>query len=149
MARLVPGHTEVVLRFRSYVGFGKLDQKLLKALDGPVKVFEVEFRISFPKNQLADEILRRQKTDETVVLIAVQIQEDHGGSPFHTEPAHQRLVLAEIDLKGNEAFLNSKTDVRIGIGDSLQLLTPNSEVIIIIHQDQFLFLPCLCLGLRE
>ena len=84
-----------------------------------------------------------------MVLVTIRVQDDNGGGPFHTEPAHQRLVFVEINLKGNEAFRNGKTDIGIGISNSLQLFTPNSEVIIVIHQDQFLFLPCLCLGRRE
>ncbi len=84
-----------------------------------------------------------------MVLVTIRVQEDNGGGPFYTEPTYHGLVLVEINLEGNETFLNGKTDIGIRIGNSLQLFTPDSEVIVIIHQDQFLFLPCLCLGRRE
>lgn len=84
-----------------------------------------------------------------MVLLTLWIQNDNAGSPFHTESAHQGLVLVEINLEGNKTLLNGKTDVRIGIRNSLQLFAPNSEVIVIIHQNQFLLFLCLCLGRRE
>ena len=84
-----------------------------------------------------------------MVLLALWIQDDNGGSPFHTESAHQGLVLVEINLEGDKTLLNGKADVRIGVRNSLQLLTPNSEVIVVIHQDQFLLFLCLGLGRRE
>jgi hypothetical protein len=47
-------------------------------------------------------------------------------------------------LKRNEIVLHGETDVWIGIGNSCQLLAPDSEIIIIVHQDKLFFLlrPC-------
>ena len=80
-----------------------------------------------------------------MVLIAIGIQDDDRRSPFHAEAIDQGLVLVEINLKGNVTFLDRKTDIGVRVGNSFQLLTPYSEVVIEIHQDQFLFLLRLCL----
>ena len=64
-------------------------------------------------------------------------------------PFYQSLVLVEINLEGNEAILNRKTDIGIGVSNSCQLLAPNSEIIKKVHQNQFLFLLRLCLRRGE
>jgi hypothetical protein len=38
-------------------------------------------------------------------------------------------------LKGNEVILHRKTDIRIGVSNSCQLLAPDSEIIIEVHQN--------------
>jgi hypothetical protein len=38
-------------------------------------------------------------------------------------------------LNGNEVFLHRKADIRIGVSNSCQLLTPNSEIVIEVHQN--------------
>ena len=50
------------------------------------------------------------------------------------------FILIKINLKRNEILLDRRTDIGIGISNSCQLLASNSEVIIKVHQDQFLFL---------
>jgi len=68
-----------------------------------------------------------------MVLSSFRIQYDYRRGPFHTESVNHRLILAKIDLEGNEILLHIRTDIGIGISNSCQLLAPNSEVIIKIH----------------
>ena len=74
------------------------------------------------------------------MFISIGIQDDHRWSPFDTEPVDEGLILIKIDLERNKTLFDCKNDIRIRIGNSFQLLTPNSEVVIKIHQDQFLLL---------
>jgi hypothetical protein len=80
------------------------------------------------------------------MLIAICIQDDDCRSPFNPISFHQNLILVKIDLEGSEILLNRRTDIGIGISNSCQLLAPNSEIVIKVHQDQFLLLLRLCLG---
>ncbi len=149
MTRLVFRHAEVVLTLRGCSRFRIADQNLLKALDGLLKLIEVEFGPPLPENDLTAEVLRWQKTDETMMFIAVGIEDNDGGGPFHTETADQGLILDEIDLEGDKTLLNGKTDICIGIGNSFQLLASYSKPVMKIGQDQFLFLPCPRLSRRQ
>ena len=148
MARLVFCYPEVVLSFGGCVRFRIANQELLKALDRLFKVFKVEFCLSLPENHLTDEVFRWQKADETVMFAIIGVQDDEGRGPFDTEAIDQSLILVEIDLERNEVLLNGKTDIGVRISNSFQLLAPYSEVIVKIHQDQSLLLPCLRLCLR-
>ena len=149
MAPLISCNTEKVLGLRGGICLGKANQDLLKTLDGLLKVILVEFRLALAKNELGDEILRRQESDKPVVFIAISVEDNDGGGPFDTKSLNQGLVLIEINLNGNEFLFHGEADVRIGVGNSCQLLTPNSEVIVKVHQDQFFLLLRLCLGCGE
>jgi hypothetical protein len=149
MARLIFGNTEKVLGLRSSICFRIANQDLLKTLDGFFRVVLVEFRFTLAKNELGDKILRGQESDKPVVLTAISVEENDGRCPFDAKSLNQGLVLIEIDLDGNEVFLHRKADIGIGVSNSCQLLTPNSVVVVKVHQDQFFLLLCLCLGCGE
>jgi hypothetical protein len=70
-----------------------------------------------------------------VVFVAICIQDNDGRCPFDKKSLHQSLVLVKIDLDGNEIFLYRKTNIRIGVSNSCQLLAPYSEIIIEVHQN--------------
>ena len=146
MARLVFRHSEVVLGFRSSIRFGIANQQFLKALDGLFKVFEVELYFPSPENHLTNEVLWRQKTDESMMFIPIGIQDDNGWSPIHAEAIDQGLILVEINLKGDETLRNRKADIGIGVGNSFQLLAAYSKLVIKIDQDQLFLLLCLRLS---
>lgn len=146
MARLELRHAEVILGLRGCIRFRVENQKFLKALDGVLELVEVEACLPFPENHLTAEVIGRQETDEAMMFIAVGVKDDDGGSPLYVKAGDQGLVLHEIDLKGNEALLDRKTDVGIGIGNSFQLLTPHSKPVVEIGQDQLLLFPRLRLG---
>ena len=77
------------------------------------------------------------------MFISIDIQDDDGGSPIHSEAIDQRLILVEINLKRDKTLRNRKRDIGIGIGNSLQLLASDSKLVVEIDQDQLLLLPCL------
>jgi hypothetical protein len=79
-----------------------------------------------------------------MMFLPVRIQDDDRGGPFNSITFHQSFVFVEINLKRNEVILYSETDIGIGISNSCQLLAPNSEIIIEVHQDKLLFLSRLC-----
>ena len=133
MARLIFCNAKKVLGFRGGICFGIANQDFLKTLNGLFKMVLVEFRFALAKNELSDEILRRQESDKSVVLAAIRVHENDGRSPFDAESVYQGLVLIEINLDGDEIFLDGKTDVGIGVSNSCQLLATDSEIIIEVH----------------
>ena len=135
MARLVFSHPEIVLSLWSGVSLGITDQHLLETLHGLLKAVLIEFNLALAENDLSNEILRRQKPHEAMVFVAIRIQDNDGGGPFNGKSLHQSLVFVEINLKGNEVILYSETDIRIGVSNSCQLLAPNSEVVVEVHQN--------------
>jgi len=149
MARLIFSNTEKVLRLGGSICFRIANQDLLKTLDGSFKVVLVEFRFALAKNELSDEILRRQESNKSVVLAAICVQDNDGRCPFDAKSVYQGLVLIQINLDGNEVFLHRKADVGIGVSNSCQLLATDSKVVIKVHQDQFFLLFRLCLGFGE
>jgi len=112
----------------------------------PIKV---KLHLTLAENDLGNKILWRQKTDEPVVLIAIQVHDDDRWSPFDTVPFDQSLAFIEVNLEGNEILLYRGTDIRIGVSNSCQLLAPNSEIVIKVHQNQFFPLLCLRFGRCE
>jgi len=149
MTCFIFGNTEIVLGFGCSICLGIANQNLLQTLHGLFKVVKIEFRFPLAKNELGSKILWRQKTDEPVVLIAIQVHDDDRWSPFDTVPFDQSLALIEVNLEGNEILLYRSTDIRIGVSNSCQLLAPNSEIVIKVHQNQFFPLLCLCFGRCE
>jgi len=135
MACLIFGNSQIVLSLRCCVCLGKPNQNFLKALYGLFKAIKIEINLALAQDDLGNKILRRQIPDETMVLLPVRIQDDDGGSPLNGIALHQSLVFVEINLKGNEVILHRETDIRVGIGNSCQLLAPNSEIVIEVHQD--------------
>jgi len=81
-----------------------------------------------------------------MLFIPINIQDDNRRGPLHAETVDQGLVLVKIDLEGNELFRDAESDVRLGVGNSFQLLTPHSNPVVEIGQDQFPLLPRLRLG---
>jgi len=79
-----------------------------------------------------------------MVFLPVWIQDEDGGSPFNRVALYQRLIFVEVNLKRNEITFDGETDIGIGIGNSCQLLAPNSEIVIKIHQDKLLFFLRFC-----
>jgi len=149
MACFIFGNTEIVLGFRCSICLGIASQNLPQTLHGLLKVVKIEFSFPLAKDELGSKILWWQKTDEPVVLIAIQVQDDDRWSPFDTVPFDQSLAIIEVNLEGNEILLYRSTDIRIGVSNSCQLLAPNSEIVIKVHQNQFFPLLCLCFGRCE
>jgi len=137
MARLIFCNTKKVLGLGGRICFGVANQDLLKTLDGLFKVILVEFRFPLAKNELGDKILRRQESDKSVVFTPICVQENDGRCPLDAKPVYRGLILIEINLDGDEIFLDGKTDIGIGVSNSCQLLATDSEVVIEVHQDQF------------
>jgi len=135
MARLIFGNSQIVLSLRCSICLRIANQNLLQTLNSLLKVVKIEFRFPFAKEELGSKILWRQKTDEPVMLIAIQIQDDDRWSPFNAVPFDQSLALIEVNLEGDEILLYRSTDIRIGVSNSCQLLAPNSEVIVEVHQN--------------
>jgi len=133
MARLIFGHTKIVLGFGSSICLGIANQNLLQTLYGLLKVVKVEFRFPFAKDELGSKIFWRQETDEPVVLIAIQVQNGDRWSPFDTIPFDQSLALIEVNLEGNKILLYRSTYIRIRVSNSCQLLASNSEIVIKVH----------------
>ncbi len=150
MARFIFCNAEKVLGLGGSICFEITNQDFLKTLDGLFKAVLVKLRFSLSKDELGNKILRRQESDKSMVLAAVCVHENDGRSPFDAESVDQGFVLIEIDLDGNEIFLDGKTDIRIGVRNSCQLLATDSEIIIKVHQDQFFLLlrHGLCFGKR-
>lgn len=73
------------------------------------------------------------------MLAFVGIQDDQRWSPFHAESV-DHLLITDFKLKGNEVAFYSSANIWIGVGNSCQLLTPYSEAIVKVHQDQPLLL---------
>ncbi len=149
MARLIFGNTEKVLGLGRSICPWITDQNFLEALDGLLKAVLVEFRFALAKNELGDKILRGQESNKPVMFSTISVEDNDGWCPFDAKSLHQGLVLIEINLDGNEVFLHRKADIGIGVSNSCQLLTTNSEVVVKVHQDQFLLLLRLCLGCGE
>lgn len=149
MACLIFGNSEIVLSLWRCICLRKPDQDFLETLHGLFKAIKIEFSLALAEDDLGDEILRRQISDKTVVFLPVGLQDDDGRGPLDGIAFHQSLIFVEINLKGNEIILNRETDIGIGVSNSCQLLTPNSEIIIKVHQDKFFFFLCLCLGCGE
>ncbi len=150
MACLIFRNTEKVLGFGGSICFRVANQDFLETLDGLFKMVLVEFRFALAKNELGDKILRRKESYKAVVLTAIYVQDNDARCPFDAESVYQGFVLIEINLDGDEIFFEGKTDIGIGVSNSCQLLATDSEVVIEVHQDQFLLLfrHCLCFGKR-
>jgi hypothetical protein len=71
MARFIFGNPEIVLGFGCGLCLRKSDQNLLEALYGLLKAIKLELRLPLPKDDLGDKILRRQISDEAVVLFTI------------------------------------------------------------------------------
>jgi len=107
----------------------------LKALYGFFKTIKIEINLALAQDDLGNKILRRQISDKSMVLLPFRIHDDDGRSPLNGIALHQSLVLVEVNLKGNEVILYGETDIGVGIGNSCQLLAPQSEIVIEVHQD--------------
>ncbi len=149
MAGLVFGNPHVVLRFGGCIRLWKPNENLLETLYGLFKVIQIKFNLALTQDDLGNIVLRRQESDKSMVLLAVRIQNDDRGGPFYCIPLDERFVLVEINLKRYKIILYRETDIRIGVSNSCQLLASDSEIIIKIDQDQFLFLLRLCLSRCE
>ena len=149
MARLIFRNTKKVLGLGSSISLGIANQDLLKTLDGLFKAVLVEFGFAPAKNELGGKIVGRQKSDKPVMFAAIGVENNDGRCPFDTKSLNQGLVLIEINLDGDEVFLHRKADIGIGVGNSCQLLTPNSEVVVKVYQDQFFLFLRFRLGCGE
>lgn len=149
MACLIFSHSEIVCGLRGCVCIRIASQDITETGYRLLETILIELNLAFAKHDLGNEIIRREIAHESMVLVAIGIQDDDGWSPFDSIALHRGSVLIEVNLDGNEIALDSKTDIRIGVSNSCQLLTPDSKIIIEVHQNQFLSLFCLCLRLTE
>ena len=61
------------MSFRGSICFGIPNQNLLKTLNRPFKIVKIEFSLSLAEDDLSNEILWWQKSNEAVVLITICI----------------------------------------------------------------------------
>lgn len=95
----------------------------------------IELDLTLTEHDLGNEIIRRQIPYESMVLAPLRIKNDDGGGPFDRIALHHGFVLVEVNLNGNEIISHSSTDIRIGVSNSCQLLAPDSEIVIEVHQN--------------
>ena len=71
------------------------------------------------------------------MLPFIGIQDNQRRGPFHAKSV-DHLLIADFKLKRDEVAFYGTANIGIGIGNSCQLLTPYSETIVKIHQDQLI-----------